>query len=696
MPINADNGQNNQNDDQNEQNGQQNNPVTMAGSGKAQPSSAGRVAGFSSGQPQQAGSGRFTNLSKYMSANQGAGERIGSQIQNQVNRNVDTKTSNISEQNQKVRQGIDQGRAQLNQGNQFNEQLTGINKGLSSFNNMEDRAGFDAASQQAQQFTQAPNFNQFQNIQAGQGVDENALNQGQGQVQVAGQDLSKFTGDNINRIGTEQGRYELLRNRFAPGGRSYAAGNARLDQALLQNAPGNVIGQMRNQFVDQNQASSVLNNQIGAQGQDVNKTVADEVSLLSNLDTVTKSNQDIFNEKLGQKGNIDFINKLREDKYNEYVNQLKSGNIGQDLSQQLGLSNLNTYLPGQAGTVSAGAVDRTAGMSAADLLAARNGGLTAGSSVPATARSIVGYNSDLANNATNYLQRGQSAQNMQDIATDDDYSAYQALANIAKRDTGKLAGASQLDKAVQAKANSEGRTLSDVINQSDQAFKDKFAGKNFSSYAMGRTGADDRGNWLERTAGGLVDTVAGMPQNFVDMLHGALSNPLNTMVGGGLMNPESLEAAGRQAVQMGDIVATGGQGKTALDDLRLQNLSQNAAIKNLVQDDRGGYFDQFLAQNNSNSGGQGTGVAMTNIDDYIKRGADAVEIQGGKTGRNLGASKANSNQAVQNAFNSARSGLTSGLDAIIADTGVKNQLNINQDDSQNQTLQRAKRFSRLV
>ncbi len=676
MPINADNGQNNQNDDENQQNGVQNNPVTMAGSGKAQPSTAGRVAGFSSGQPQQAGSGRFTNLSKYMSANQGAGERIGSQIQNQVNRNVDTKTSNISEQNQKVRQGIEQGRAQLNQGNQFNEQLTGINKGLSSFNNMEDRAGFDAASQQAQQFTQAPNFNQFQNIQAGQGVDENALNQGQGQAQVAGQDLSKFTGDNINRIGTEQGRYELLRNRFAPGGRSYAAGNARLDQALLQNAPGNVIGQMRNQFVNQNQASSVLNNQIGAQGQNVNKTIADEVSLLSNLDTVTKSNQDIFNEKLGQKGNIDFINKLREDKYNEYVNQLKSGNIGQDLSQQLGLNDLYTYQPGGLGI---NPVSVSSKMSREQVPGANR-------DMTNQARSIVGYNSDLANNATNYLQRGQSAQNMQDIATDDDYSAYQALANIAKRDTGKLAGASQLDKAVQAKANSEGRTLSDVIGQSDQAFKNAFAGKNFSSYAMGRTAADDRGNFLENAVNSIGNSVANLPQNGVDFLHGILSGNAG----------EAISNLGNYAGNMANVIYTGGTAGAGIDDLKLNNLSQNAQLRNLVANDRGGQFNQFLAQNNSNSGGQGTGVAMANIDDYIRAGGDAVEIQGGKTGKNLGASKANSNQAVQNAFNSARSGLTSGLDAIIKDTGVKNKLNINQDDSQNQTLQRAKRFSRLV
>lgn len=690
MPINADNGQNNENEDPNEQPSQANNPVTMAGSGKAQPSTAGRVAGFSSGQPQQAGSGRFTNLSKYMSANQGAGERIGSQIQNQVNRNVDTQTSNISDQNQKIRQGIDAGRASNTQGNEFNTQLGGINKGLSTFNNMEDRSGFDAASQQAQQFTQAPNFNQFQNIQAGQGVDENTLNQGQGQAQISGQDLSKLTGDNINRIGTEQGRYELLRNRFAPGGRSYAAGNARLDQALLQNAPGNVVGQMRNQFVDQNQASSVLNNQIGAQGQDVNKTVADEVSLLSNLDTVTKSNQDIFNEKLGQKGNIDFINERREEKYDEYVKQLETGNVGTDLSSMLGLNQLNTYIPGGGNTVGTGPVARTAGMSADAARAARAAGQVPGFEVSADPRDIVAYNAKLAENATNYLQQGQRAGNMQDITTEDDYSAYQALANIAQRDTGKLAGASQLDKAVQVKNDSNNRSLSDVIGQSDQKFRDTFGGKNFSSYAMGRTAADDKGNFLERTVNNVGNMIANSPANLQGVLQGLATGDINS----------AIDYAGRQIGANADLVATGGTAGVKyndyVDDLKLKELSKNSAIQNLVENDTGQLFNQFLAQNNSNYGGQGTGVASVNIDDYIKRGADAVEIQGGKTGTNLGASKANSNQAVQNAFNSARSGLQSGLDAIVSDSGVKNKIKINQDDSNNEVLKRARKYSRLV
>lgn len=624
MPINADNRQNDNNDDENQQNGQQNNPVTMAGSGKAQPSTAGRVAGFSSGQPQQAGSGRFTNLSKYMSSNQGAGERIGSQIQNQVNRNVDTQTSNISDQNQKIRQGIDSGKASNTQGNEFNTQLGGINQNLQSFKSMEDRAGFDQGSKDAQSFTQAPNFNQFQNIQAGSGVDQDALNQSQGQAQIAGQDLSKLTGDNIGRIGTEQGRYELLRNRFAPGGRSYAAGNARLDQALLQNAPGNVVGQMRNQFVNQNQASSALGNTIGAQGQDVGAVVKDETDLLTNLNTVTQSNQDIFNEKLGQKGNIDFIQDLRKKKYEEYVKQLRTGNVGRDLTKELGLDQLNTYKPVGAGQVQAMGFN------------------------PNNNTSITQYNADLAANAQNYLKQGQEAKTMQDIATEDDYAGYQALANIAQRDTGKLAGASQLDRAVQASVNSNNQSLSDVISGYDQNFKDKYGGKKFSSVGAGTTAADDGGTFV---------------QNIPSLINR-------------VFNPEGFSSQDP------------GGGKPQLSGI--------------YEGGPGSRFDDFYSQinsaNSSGKGGVGVASSTVNIDDYIKAGdLSQGEFQYGNIqNQGKGTSAANSRQAVENARNQTNLRLRAGLDDIIKTSGVKNNININQDDSANEVLKRANKYSRLV
>lgn len=673
MPINAENNQNNQNQEQ-EQNANQ--PVTLGGSGGVTPSAPSRVAGFSSGQPKQNGSGRFTNLSKYINANQGAGDRIGNQIQNQVTRNVNQQTGNINKQNEQIRQNVDAGKNQINQGNQFNQQLTDIGSKLGTFQNMENRGQFDQGSQDAVAFTQQPNFNQFQNIQAGQGVDENALTQSQQQAQMAGENLGTLTQDNLNKLGTEQGRYELLRNRFAPGNRSYAAGNARLDQLLLQNSPSNVVNQMQQNFQGQNRSAQDLNQNILSQGQNVSGLIKDESDLLNNLNAVTTKNQDLFNQNLGKKENIDYINKLREDKYNEYLNQLKTGNIGQDLSSMLGLNDLYTYQPGGLGI---NPVSVSQKMSREDIAGANR-------DMSGQARQIVGYNTDLANNAANYLAKGRSAQNMQDIATDEDFAAYNALANIAKRDTGALQGSSTLDKAVQAKANSEGRTLADVIGGQDQLFKNTFGGKNFSSYAMGRTAADDRGNFLENTIGNIGNIVANTPANLQGILQGIATGDIGS----------SLDYAARQVGGAADLIGTGGTAGAAINDLNLQNLSQDAALRNLVANDRGGQYNQFLAQNTRNEGGQGTAAAMVNIDDYIRNGGNAIEMMGGKTGKNYGASAANSRQAVANAFNSAREGLTSGLDKIINQTGVKNKLNINQDDSQNEILNKAKRFGRLV
>ena len=61
-------------------------PIGMGG---AQGGAAGRVASFSSGQQQTPGSGRFTNLQKYIGANQGAGRQLQNRIGTNVERGVE-------------------------------------------------------------------------------------------------------------------------------------------------------------------------------------------------------------------------------------------------------------------------------------------------------------------------------------------------------------------------------------------------------------------------------------------------------------------------------------------------------------------------------------------------------------------------------------------------------------------------------
>jgi hypothetical protein len=130
--------------------------------------------------------------------------------------------------------------------------------------------------------------------------------------------------------------------------------------------------------------------------------------------------------------------------------------------------------------------------------------------------------------------------------------------------------------------------------------------------------------------------------------------------------------------------------------LGLDSLTNDANVQRLVANDRGGLYRQYADQTYQKYGGQGTGTSYTNIDDYIKSGQDAITSAAGKEGANYNASAGNSANAVATARQRSRDELTSALDKIINTTGVKNQLNINQDDSKNETLQRAKRFGRLV
>lgn len=477
MPFNADNSQNNPNNtDQNQVDPNQ--QINLKGSG-GQAQQSGRVANFSTGaNPQQvSGSGRFNNLNKYMSQNQDAGQNIGARINKGFGQQTDTQNKNISDVNKKIGQAFTSGSESLNQGDKFNTQLQNIGTGLGSFKSMEDRADFDTAAQQAAAFTQeAPTFNQFQNIQGGQAVNQDEIRSQQTQALQAGQNLNAFTQDKLNKINSEQGRNDLMKSTIGRNRGGYGAGNARFDQLFFESAP-NVVSNLANTFGQANLTSQGILSNIQKQGQEkVEDLIKRESSLIGGLNTQTQLNQNLFNEKLGQKGNIDFINDLRNKKYNEYLNQLKTGQINEEVATELGLTDVNTYQPNKSGplntfsAVSGPKIDRS--------------GNTQQQTQTFIPRSLGVYNTDLENTASDYLKKGRQASSMQDIASQQDFDAYQALQAMSGIDSGKLSGISTLDKSVQSGKNLEGQSLSDVITQQDQDYRGKYAGKDYQANAF--------------------------------------------------------------------------------------------------------------------------------------------------------------------------------------------------------------------
>jgi hypothetical protein len=677
MPFNANDNSENNKDKTQEQ--QPNQAVSLAGSGgQGNASATGRVANFSTGQQSgQTGSGRFTNLQKYIGANQGSGERLGGKIGQNFNDKTGQQTKDINNQNSQIAQNINAGKDSLQQGQGFQTQLGDIGKGFESFKSMEDRGGFDAANQQATNFAKSPDFNKFQTIQAGNAIDNDAANAAQANALQAGTNLNSYTQDQLNKVNTEQGRYDLLKNTFG-NKKNYSSGNARFDQLFLQNSPTNVVGNLQNQFNQGNNAANQLVGNINTQGQDLSKLLTDEGNLVTGLNTQAKTNQDLFNTKLGDQKNIDDVNQVRNAKYNEYLNQLKTGQIGQEVATDLGLAGVNTYQPGQAGQVNSMATATGPKMGI-------NGVAIPGQQPAAFApRDLRTYNTDLANTAQSYLQQGRNAANMQDITTDQDYDAYKALQSISGLDSGKLTGASTLDKAVQAGKNSQGETLADRISKQDEAFRNQYAGRDYSTYAQGRTGANDRGNFLDNMGSSLINTVANMPQNLVNIGTGLVTGS----------SEQALDGLGRTIVDNANL-ATAGAGGAAVNDYNMNQYGKKSLSGNLVENDRGSQLEDFKNKNWQTYGGAGTSTSFANIDDYINKGLGSLTTQTVQGGRNLGVDKGGSQQAQIDASNLSRSGLQQGLDNIVNRTGVKNQAQL-VDDKNNEILNRAKRFGRLV
>lgn len=151
---------------------------------------------------QRTGTGRFTNIQKYLSANTGAGQQLGQQIGQKA-----------EQQAEQVRKGIESARTQFGQQAAPEQQrLAGAGQ-------------FIQQSLQAPQNLSQEQIKQYQDLASGQ-LAAPTLNLAQQQQQAQQLQQTAKAGQ------TETGRYDLLRQTF--GTPSYTQGQRRLDQLFLQ------------------------------------------------------------------------------------------------------------------------------------------------------------------------------------------------------------------------------------------------------------------------------------------------------------------------------------------------------------------------------------------------------------------------------------------------------------------------------
>ncbi len=455
-----------QQDDVNEN---QSNPQLATGSGAL---TSGRSATFSSGAPQKQGSGRFTNLQKYISANQGAGENIANRMSNVVENSYGDFSKDFQSKIGDINTGVQQGNQLFDtQGNQFKDTLSNLSNELGTFNSMVDRDRFNTASQGLIDFNRNQGVD-FNKLRTGAGFDEAALQGYATQASGLADQTIQNIQDQQRGIQTEAGRYNLLKQ-ARPKLQDYTSGQGRLDQLFFQATPS-AVNNLQNTYGQQiADARSKQANEIAQANASINSVLNRENQYKTDLQNIANQAQSTFYNKLNQQTNFDQVNDARTALYNDYVNQLQTGKVSQDLANLLGISGQDMRGFGYGTSYSPSGSIGDNKMSPTYYFGPNENQFTQYN----TGRPISEY---LVQNTT-------PARQFQDILTADDYAAYQALQGLSGVDTGKAYGSSNLGAAVGLGANNY---RADLIG-ADEAFRNKFVnpetgrGNSFNVYSTG-------------------------------------------------------------------------------------------------------------------------------------------------------------------------------------------------------------------
>lgn len=279
-------------------------PISSTGGGAQQQQPGAQAAG----QPKGTSSGRFTNIQKYLSANTKA------DYANQIGQKQEEGAS-------AVRQGIEASKQQASQ--QANPEIQRL-----------QQAG--QVTQQAldnpEQFTQNQgNLDAFNKIRQGQYLQGVGL---QNEAQLANQ--AQDVQNRANMAGTEQGRFQLLRDQFGQQpGKTYSSGQQRLDQLLLQGKSGQL-----GQLAQRSQAAATGTEQALAQAR------GETAGLTQQLQNLGKSAQQQAQEaltgkigetKTGLEQRATQTQSDREAQFEALRGSLEKGELTESQAQSLGL-----------------------------------------------------------------------------------------------------------------------------------------------------------------------------------------------------------------------------------------------------------------------------------------------------------------------------------------------------------------------
>lgn len=487
-----------QNNNNNQQDQQQDQPLTTGG-GAAQGAPQGGSAP-SSAQPQQRqGSGRFQNLSNYLNANQGAGQRMFGQIEQKTGKEFSRSKEQADTQAGQIRQAIQQSNEALQRGAGYQAQLSA----KENFN--------------PEQFvSDESRLQDFAKFKAGQNVDEAQLaNQAAGFSQAAGKVLD-VAQNRQQQAANEAGRFSLLKDTFSGRGQPrYSSGAQRLDQLLLQGSSPNVVDTFKKSLGQRTQLAQDI---IGQSGETQNQTqqLAEQERLLASglTDTSKGLESDFYKQLEGRIGDVNTQRQAEIEEARKQANILKSrGQVSDQFLQSVGLNRgQRTY----------GAFDQ---LQSLEQLA----------------------------------QLGPMAQTAQDVASTADAEKYNAIAKLAFGSAGdkgqfqmdeaqkRIKGASTLSPAVKALMVGDTAAANQLIQQGKESLLRSASGKNVGSGSYMNLGGSE---FTGSTAVNLGDLIRGSGnvgtysrQGFDERTKGEASYgfDLNKLLGKELDTKENLE-----------------------------------------------------------------------------------------------------------------------------------------------------------
>ncbi len=319
MPVN--------NDPSLKKDNEQQEPSTGAGIGATPvaPSSGARTAAFSTGQQAGTGSGRFTNLQKYIGANQGAGDRLASGIVGKIDKQNEPIAKETQTSATAVREGIESAKNKVSVGSNYLDQVKDPT--------------FDANSIAKDQ----TKLQDFTGYRTGQAIDATALANQNVNAQTNALNYQNQLQGQIQQTATDQGRYGLLKSAFGGGTayqNPYSTGQQRLDQLFLQSGGSNGIGQLQGKLRSNvNQVGNQLNelgqatgqiSQVGTQAADLAKNLQEQTTGLTNK-YVTGIEGTAAEVNAKRAAEQEYFNK-------QYQSLQNGGNVGQRFANTLGLT----------------------------------------------------------------------------------------------------------------------------------------------------------------------------------------------------------------------------------------------------------------------------------------------------------------------------------------------------------------------